>query len=82
MGSVLGGFLIWLVWIEAEPVGIWLMQAGTSWMADDSAVKSHLIDNAQHMRLFFMGLVLLLVLRFSPGGLLPEVVRNKHSDPT
>jgi branched-chain amino acid transport system permease protein len=82
MGSVLGGFLIWLVWIEAEPVGIWLMQTGTSWMADDSVVKIHLIDNAQHMRLFFMGLVLLLVLRFSPGGLLPEVVRNKRIDVT
>ncbi|MCP4494241.1 MAG: branched-chain amino acid ABC transporter permease [Gammaproteobacteria bacterium] len=78
MGSVLGGFLIWLVWIEAEPVGVWLVEFGTSWLADGNALKIHLIDNAQHMRLFFMGLVLLLVLRFSPGGILPEVVK-KHS---
>ncbi len=77
MGSVLGGFLIWLVWIEAEPVGVWLVEFGTSWLADGNALKIHLIDNAQHMRLFFMGLVLLLVLRFSPGGILPEVVK-KH----
>ncbi len=78
MGSVLGGFLIWLVWIEAEPVGVWLMQWGTAWMADSNPVKTHLIENAQHMRLFFMGLVLLLVLRFSPGGILPEVVRKRN----
>ena len=77
MGSVLGGFLIWLVWIEAEPVGVWLMEFGTSWMDENNAVKIHLIDNAQHMRLFFMGLVLLLVLRFSPGGILPEVNRKR-----
>jgi len=78
MGSVLGGFLIWLVWIEAEPVGVWLMQVGTGWLDENNAVRIHLIANAQHMRLFFMGLVLLLVLRFSPGGILPEVVRKQH----
>ncbi len=77
MGSVLGGFLIWLVWIEAEPIGVWLMGVGTAWMDDASTLKLHLIENAQHMRLFFMGLVLLLVLRFSPGGILPEVVRKR-----
>ena len=77
MGSVLGGFLIWLVWIEAEPVGVWLMQVGTGWLDEGNALRIHLIENAQHMRLFFMGLVLLLVLRFSPGGILPEVVRRK-----
>ncbi|MCP3688927.1 MAG: branched-chain amino acid ABC transporter permease [Gammaproteobacteria bacterium] len=81
MGSVLGGFLIWLVWIEAEPVGVWLVEFGTSWMADGNALRMHLVDNAQHMRLFFMGLVLLLVLRFSPGGILPEVVK-KHGKAT
>ena len=77
MGSVLGGFLIWIVWIEAEPVGVWLMQVGTGWLDEDNALRLHLLENAQHMRLFFMGLVLLLVMRFSPGGILPEVVRKR-----
>ena len=79
MGSVLGGFLIWLVWIEAEPIGVWLMAFGTGWLDESNAIRIHLIENAQHMRLFFMGLVLLLVLRFSPGGILPEVVRKQGS---
>ena len=78
MGSVLGGFLIWLVWIEAEPVGVWLMQVGTGWLDENNTVRIHLIANAQHMRLFFMGLVLVLVLRFSPGGILPEVIKKHH----
>ena len=77
MGSVLGGFLIWLVWIEAEPIGVWMMESGTGWLDEDNAIRIHLIENAQHMRLFFMGLVLLLVLRFSPGGILPEIVKKQ-----
>lgn len=80
MGSVLGGFLIWLVWIEAEPVGVWLVEAGTGWLDESNVLRLHLIENAQHMRLFFMGLVLLLVLRFSPGGILPEVVRQRGNN--
>jgi branched-chain amino acid transport system permease protein len=77
IGSVVGAFIIWIFWIEAEPIGVWLMQFGTGWMDDNNGLKIHLIDNAQHMRLFFMGLVLLLVLRFSPGGILPEVIRKR-----
>ena len=72
LGAVLGGFLIWFVWIEAEPVGIWLMSLLTSGMHPQSAVRLHLLEAAPHMRLFLMGLILLLVMRFSPRGLLPE----------
>ena len=71
-GSVLGGFLIWFFWIEVEPLGLWLMDLITSGMAEDNALRAHLIDSAAHMRLLTMGLILLLVLRFSPRGLIPE----------
>lgn len=70
-GAVLGGFLIWFLWVQVEPLGNLLMQAITTGMAD-GALKTHLIDSAAHMRLFTMGLLLLLVLRFSPRGLIPE----------
>ncbi len=72
LGSVLGGFLIWFLWVQVEPMGLWLMEQITSGMADGSALKEHLIDSAAHMRLLTMGIVLLLVLRFSPRGLIPE----------
>jgi branched-chain amino acid transport system permease protein len=71
-GAVLGGFLIWFVWIEAEPMGIWLMNALTSGLDPASVVRVRLLDAAPHMRLFLMGLILLLVLRFAPRGLIPE----------
>ena len=71
-GAVLGGFLIWFLWIEVEPVGLWLMNLITSGMPADSELREHLLDTAAHMRLITMGLILLLVLRFSPRGLIPE----------
>ena len=75
LGSVLGGFLIWFIWIEAEPVGVWLIDSATGWMDETSPLRLHLMESAQHMRLFMMGLVLLLVMRFNPGGILPEVTK-------
>jgi branched-chain amino acid transport system permease protein len=72
LGAVLGGFLIWFLWVQVEPMGLWLMNVITSGMADDSGLKAHLINSAAHMRLLTMGMVLLLVLRFSPRGLIPE----------
>ncbi|MCA8870057.1 MAG: branched-chain amino acid ABC transporter permease [Rhodobacteraceae bacterium] len=71
-GSVLGGFLIWFLWIEVEPLGRWLMELLTSGMASDSWLRDHLLDGAAQMRLLTMGVILLLVLRFSPRGLIPE----------
>ena len=34
--------------------------------------REHLLAAAPHLRLFLMGLILLLVLRFAPRGLIPE----------
>ena len=72
LGAVLGGFLIWFLWVQVEPLGQILMNVLTSGMADGSALKAHLLDSVAHMRLLTMGLILLLVLRFSPRGLIPE----------
>ena len=72
LGSVLGAFLIWFIWIEAEPVGNWLMGVLTSVLDEGSGLRKHLLNSAQYMRLFIMGIVMLTVMRFSPGGLLPE----------
>ena len=71
-GAVLGGFLVWFLWIEVEPIGLWLITNLTSTMAEDSAIRLHLLDSAAHMRLLTMGVILLLVLRFAPRGLIPE----------
>ncbi len=72
LGSVLGGFLIWWLWVMVEPMGSVLMNFVTYGMADGYWLKDHLLESVAHMRLLTMGLVLLLVLRFSPRGLIPE----------
>jgi branched-chain amino acid transport system permease protein len=68
----LGGFLIWWLWVQVEPIGLLMMQGITAGMAEGSALRAHLIESAAHMRLLTMGIFLLLVLRFSPRGLIPE----------
>ncbi|WP_420013892.1 branched-chain amino acid ABC transporter permease [Tateyamaria sp.] len=72
LGAVLGGFLIWWLWVMVEPIGLGLMQVITGGMAEGYWLREHLLESAAHMRLLTMGLVLLLVLRFSPRGLIPE----------
>ena len=71
-GAVLGGFVIWFFWVEAEPIGLWVMDLLTSGLGQDSPLRRHLMESAAHMRLMVMGVILLVVLRFSPRGLIPE----------
>ena len=77
LGSILGGFLVWFIWIEAEPMGTWLMSIITSGLDPANELRVHLLASAQYMRLMVMGAVLLLVLRYSPGGILPEKSARK-----
>ncbi|MEM5529213.1 branched-chain amino acid ABC transporter permease [Gammaproteobacteria bacterium AS21] len=77
LGSILGGFLVWFIWIEAEPMGTWLMSVITSGLDPANELRIHLLASAQYMRLMVMGAVLLLVLRYSPGGILAEKSARK-----
>lgn len=70
-GSVLGAVLIWFLWIKAEVWGPALIGLLTLPLPD-GGLKSHLLSGSPHMRFIAMGLVLLLVLRFAPRGLVPE----------
>ena len=75
-GSVFGGFLIWTVWIQAEPMGLFLVDVVTSGMDDGNALRLHLLESAPHMRMVLMGAILLAALRFAPRGLIPERTRT------
>jgi branched-chain amino acid transport system permease protein len=71
-GSLIGGFLVWFLWVEAEPLGLYLVELATSPLNESNPVRVQLINNAAHMRYIMMGLLLLLVLRFAPKGIFPE----------
>lgn len=70
-GAVLGGLLIGWLWLIVEFLGPGVMSVLTYGMSE-GGLKSHLIDAAPNMRLLTLGVILLLVLRFSPRGLIPE----------
>ncbi|MAN00531.1 MAG: branched-chain amino acid ABC transporter permease [Rhodobacteraceae bacterium] len=72
LGSILGGFLVWFLWVQVEPIGYWLVDLITAPMDPDSPIRLHLLDSVAQMRLLTMGLFLLLMLRFYPRGLIPE----------
>ena len=71
-GSLIGGFLVWFLWVEAEPLGLYLVELITSPLSETNPLRIQLITNAAHMRYMMMGLLLLLVLRFAPKGIFPE----------
>ena len=72
LGSILGGFLVWFLWVQVEPIGYWLVDLITAPMDPESPIRLHLLDSVAQMRLLTMGLFLLLMLRFYPRGLIPE----------
>ena len=72
LGSILGGFLVWFLWVQVEPIGYWLVDLITTPMDPQSPVRLHLLDSVAQMRLLTMGLFLLLMLRFYPRGMIPE----------
>ena len=74
-GSIIGGFLIWFFWVQSEPLGLWFISQITTHISDTNIIKSHLLENAAHIRLMFMGMILLITLRFAPKGLIPEIKR-------
>jgi branched-chain amino acid transport system permease protein len=74
LGSIFGGFFIWFMWIEAEPISIAFISLVTSGLDYGDPIKMHLIASAPHMRLFIMGAILLITLRFMPRGVIPEKV--------
>ena len=74
-GSIIGGFLIWFFWVQSEPLGLWFISQITAHISDTNIIKGHLLENAAHIRLMFMGMILLITLRFAPKGLIPEVKR-------
>ena len=72
LGAIIGAFITWFVWIEAEPVSLWLVNNLDIFFTANSPLILHLKEVAPHMRMILMGLILLLVLRFMPKGILPE----------
>jgi branched-chain amino acid transport system permease protein len=76
LGTILGALLVYIVWIMSEPAALFLFEHGARWgnKLFGWEAPGDLATRALQMRVFMIGLVITLVLRFAPQGLLPEKV--------
>lgn len=77
-GVVLGSFLIYIVWIISDPlaqlifVNLSVLTDAIGWGA-----IPEIDSRALQMRVFVLGVVITIALRYAPKGLLPETVRRE-----
>ena len=69
-GAILGGFVVWFLWIEAAPISLFLINFFTAGIPETNALKAHLIESVPYFRFLMMGLGLLLIMRYRPKGCL------------
>jgi len=78
LGTIFGAVAVYIIWIMSEPLALFLMQLAVSigegafgWDA-----PANMDSRALQARVFVIGLLITLVLRFAPKGLLPEKVKH------
>jgi branched-chain amino acid transport system permease protein len=55
LGSVLGAFIIWFMWIQSGPIGLWIVEMIGSNMQAGSSSLEFIEDRVHYLRLVFMG---------------------------
>ena len=68
-GAILGGMLIWFLWVQSDPIASQFADSLPQWTG---VIKLWVETSVPFFKYFFLGLLLLLVLRFAPKGLIPE----------
>lgn len=77
-GAMFGGMFIYVIWVLSEPVSASLF-TNLSAMFEQwgwGAIPE-IESRSLQMRVFVLGLVITLALRYAPKGLIPEVVRKE-----
>lgn len=77
-GALFGAILLWLVWVISEPLSKAVFDFVSYWSTNVGwgAIPEIEARSAQ-MRVFVLGLVITIALRFAPRGLIPEVVKRE-----
>ena len=57
---------------------LWLVSHANLFLDETNPLRSHLKEVAPHMRMVLMGLILILLLRFRPKGILPEKAPDRY----
>lgn len=76
LGTIFGAVAVYIIWIMSEPLALFLMQLAVAfgegvfgWDA-----PSNMDSRALQARVLMIGLLITMVLRFAPKGLLPEKI--------
>ena len=73
-GAILGGFVVWFLWVEAAPIALFLINLFTSHLPETNDIRVHLINSAPYFRFLVIGIALLVIMRFRPQGIIPEKI--------
>ncbi len=73
-GAILGGFVVWFLWVESPTIALFLVNLFTSHLPETNEIKIHLVNSVPYFRFLTMGIVLLLIMRYRPKGILPEKI--------
>ncbi|MET0439847.1 MAG: branched-chain amino acid ABC transporter permease [Devosia sp.] len=78
-GALFGAVLLWLIWVVSEPLSKAVFEFVSTWSTQFGwgAIPEIEARSAQ-MRVFVLGLVITIALRFAPKGLIPEVVKREN----
>ena len=78
LGTLFGAIAVYIIWIMSEPLALWLMQLSVAlgegafgWNAPDN-----MDSRALQARVLVIGVLITVVLRVAPKGLLPEKIRH------
>ena len=73
-GAILGGFVVWFIWVQAAPMSLFLINFLTVYLPETNELKIHLINSAPYFRFLIIGIGLLVIMRYRPQGILPEKI--------
>jgi branched-chain amino acid transport system permease protein len=77
-GAVFGAMLIYITWMISDPVSQWLFNGISGWSTDLGwGAIPEIQSRASQMRVFVLGVVITIALRYAPRGLIPEVVKRE-----
>ena len=73
-GAILGGFVVWFLWVQAGPMALFLINFFTAHLPETNIIKVRLIESAPYFRFLMIGIGLLVIMRYRPQGILPEKI--------
>jgi branched-chain amino acid transport system permease protein len=80
LGAMLGAFLIYVIWLLSEPVAQSLFTTLSNWSEQLGwGAIPEIASRSVQMRVFVLGLVIALALRYAPRGLIPEIGAGRRN---